>query len=403
MTENTQISYNETGQGGNNSSNGSMEERIENLLKLNNEISEIKNYVVQNKMKEIEGQLTGITLRAMIPSLILLILSIFIDISAVPIFGEVAKNIASWIFPGVSLLNQGVVPIQFWWMPFLFYIIFVLNAYLCNSALKKEILQKGASENSIDRIIDKYSGVVDGIGTALPLLGAAILLVSIKEGPTIFLGFSVPFEIKAIVILAIAKLFESVFSAQAVKYQEIQHEVSKVEREYFAQQGKSELKHIASDLKEITKKTFAAIQGQGGPNLSKEQLDMIYNVVKTTEELNEKFTQNLIKFRNAADELSKVKLVDHQLMEDFKHVADTMTNVVTTVQKSSDYSATIKDNMNSVRQIVTEINNVKLPEEKVLKELQVTAHFIGETIKNLNDSSAIKGLDNLAYLAGKRQ
>jgi len=59
--------------------------------------------------------------------------------------------------------------------------------------------------------------------------------------------------------------------------------------------------------------------------------------------------------------------------------------------------------MNSVRQIVTEINNVKLPEEKVLKELQVTAHFIGETIKNLNDSSAIKGLDNLAYLAGKRQ
>lgn len=339
----------------------------------------------------------------MIPSLILLILSIFIDISAVPIFGEVAKNIASWIFPGVSLLNQGVVPIQFWWMPFLFYIIFVLNAYLCNSALKKEILQKGASENSIDRIIDKYSGVVDGIGTALPLLGAAILLVSIKEGPTIFLGFSVPFEIKAIVILAIAKLFESVFSAQAVKYQEIQHEVSKVEREYFAQQGKSELKHIASDLKEITKKTFAAIQGQGGPNLSKEQLDMIYNVVKTTEELNEKFTQNLIKFRNAADELSKVKLVDHQLMEDFKHVADTMTNVVTTVQKSSDYSATIKDNMNSVRQIVTEINNVKLPEEKVLKELQVTAHFIGETIKNLNDSSAIKGLDNLAYLAGKRQ
>jgi len=154
MTENTQISYNETGQGGNNSSNGSMEERIENLLKLNNEISEIKNYVVQNKMKEIEGQLTGITLRAMIPSLILLILSIFIDISAVPIFGEVAKNIASWIFPGVSLLNQGVVPIQFWWMPFLFYIIFVLNAYLCNSALKKEILQKGASEKSIDRILD---------------------------------------------------------------------------------------------------------------------------------------------------------------------------------------------------------------------------------------------------------
>jgi len=41
----------------------------------------------------------------------------------------------------------------------------------------------------------------------MPLLGAAILLIAIKEGPTIFLGFSVPFEVKSILILAIGKLF----------------------------------------------------------------------------------------------------------------------------------------------------------------------------------------------------
>jgi hypothetical protein len=39
----------------------------------------------------------------------------------------------------------------------------------------------------------------------------------------------------------------------------------------------------------------------------------------------------------------------------------------------------------------------------VLKELQITAHMLTETANSLKDAQAIKGLDNLAYLAGKRQ
>lgn len=403
MTENTQIPHSGNESGGNKMSSTEMDEKIRSLVKKNDEIYEIRNYVIESKMKEIEKDSAGVTFRALIPSLILLLLSIFIDIGNVPFFGEVAKNIAGWIFPGVELLNQAVTPIQFWWLPFLAYAIFLLMSFLSNKALKNEILQRGATEGSIDRIIDRYSGIVDGIGTALPLLGAAILLVSIKEGPTIFLGFAVPFEIKAIVVLAIAKLFDSVFSAQAVKYQEVQEELNQIEKEYYANREGTELRNIANELRDISKKTYATMQGQGGPTISKEQLDHIYTVVKTTEELNEKFTANLIKFKDAAEELSKVKLVDHQLMEDFKNVSETMSAVVNTVKQSSDYSEAIKENMNSVKQIVSEINNVQLPDEKILKELQVTAHFIGETIKNLNDSTAIKGLDNLAYLAGKRQ
>jgi hypothetical protein len=38
----------------------------------------------------------------------------------------------------------------------------------------------------------------------------------------------------------------------------------------------------------------------------------------------------------------------------------------------------------------------------MLKELQITSHMLSETVNSFKDAQAIKGLDNLAYLAGKR-
>jgi methyl-accepting chemotaxis protein len=83
-------------------------------------------------------------------------------------------------------------------------------------------------------------------------------------------------------------------------------------------------------------------------------------------------------------------------------VSRTIPTVSDIVHKSTEYSNILKQNMESVSRIVTEINNIKLPEEKILKELQITAHFISETINNMKDTNAMKSLDNLVYIAGKR-
>jgi hypothetical protein len=55
-----------------------------------------------------------------------------------------------------------------------------------------------------------------------------------------------------------------------------------------------------------------------------------------------------------------------------------------------------------MRNLLTELSNVKYPDEGLLKELQITAHMLTETVNSFKDTNAIKGLDNLAYLAGKR-
>lgn len=109
--------------------------------------------------------------------------------------------------------------------PMLLFIAFYYFASKCIQDLEK-LGADGLTEAEINRVIEKYTGIVDGIGTAMPLIGAAILLYTIGhkfEDDNVrrlaFEGFAVPFEIKAILILAAAKLFESVFDDIALEFQ----------------------------------------------------------------------------------------------------------------------------------------------------------------------------------------
>jgi len=145
-----------------------------------------------------------------------------------------------------------------WYYPLAVFMLFVLLAYLADRKLKKEIEKGDSSESEIDRIIDKYEGVVDAIGTALPLIGAAVILFTVgagrQEGSStffgnahnLFLGFAVPFEIKSIFILAIAKLFESVFDEMALHYQEIMEKVKNKEKAF--RQSNDRILKVGSDL-----------------------------------------------------------------------------------------------------------------------------------------------------------
>ena len=147
--------------------------------------------------------------------------------------------------------------------------------------------------------------------------------------------------------------------------------------------------------------------GSGGtahaiPQITREQLEAIKSVVKSTSEVNDQFAKNIANLNTTVGQLNKANILDPQLMSNFDKIGESLNKVTDVIQRSTEYSEKLQTNMNSVKTIVSEINNINLPDEKVLKELQITAHFLSETMNNMKDSSATKSLENLVYLAGKR-
>ncbi len=161
-----------------------------------------------------------------------LILSFFLDLSTVPILGNVTVDLARALFPTWQPAQETISPYSFWWLPVLTYAFFVFMAFLAYNKLKLEIIRTPASA-TIDRIINSYTSVIDSISTALPLIGAAILLISIKLGEEIFLGLSVPFEVKALIVLAIGKLFEPVLDQLGVEFQNVVNHVEDIRENIF--------------------------------------------------------------------------------------------------------------------------------------------------------------------------
>jgi len=110
----------------------------------------------------------------------------------------------------ISLSNKMILYPVFMYAIFVFMAIRLKNkikAFKTNSDVKKTKLD-------IIKMIDKNSGVVDGIGTALPLIGAALILFTVglgEEYKDLFINVAIPFEIKSLFVLAIAKLFENVY------------------------------------------------------------------------------------------------------------------------------------------------------------------------------------------------
>jgi hypothetical protein len=166
-------------------------------------------------------------------SFVALIISFFIDVATVPILGDVTFDLARSLFPGWQAPVDTFEPYSFWWLPVLVYALFIFISFLAYNRLKLEIIRTPASE-TIDRIIEASTSVIDSISTALPLIGAAILLVSIKLGEEIFLGLSVPFEIKALIILAIGKLFQPVLDQLGVDFQNVVNHVKDIRDKYFS-------------------------------------------------------------------------------------------------------------------------------------------------------------------------
>jgi hypothetical protein len=282
----------------------------------------------------------NVVIKPAIISFVALIVSFFLDVSTVPLLGDISFDLARSLFPGWQAPVETFEPYSFWWLPIAAYALFVFIAYLAYNKLKVEIIRTPASE-TIDRIIEASTSVIDSIATALPLIGAAILLVSIKLGEEIFLGLSVPFEIKALIVLAIGKLFQPVLDQLGVDFQ-----------------------NVVNHVKDIRDKYFSRIQIESSKSLIKQ------------------FNQT---------GLGGGAAVTIQDMEKFKSLVD----------ESSKLSDVIRKNFAAVNDMMEKINSSQQISSDKIQQLNSLASSISQASASLTDERTLVGLKHLEAIVKK--
>ena len=285
----------------------------------------------------------SVVAKAGIISLVALIFSFFLDLSSVPLLGNVTTDLAKVLFPGWEPAVGEFEPYRFWWLPLVTYAIFVFLAYRAYIKLKLEIIRTPASA-TIDRIINSYTSVIDSIATALPLIGAAILLISIKLGEEIFLGLSVPFEVKALIVLALGKLFEPVLDQLGVEFQ-----------------------NVVNHVKDIREKYFSRIQIENSKNLMKQLSQGTMGGGRTVE----------------------MSLMD---MEKFK----------TMLEQSARLSEIMHKNFASISVLAEKVNQLDSISAEKIQQLNALANTLNQAANSLGDEKTLSGLKSLEAIVVKR-
>lgn len=279
-------------------------------------------------------------IRPAIISFIALVISFFIDVASVPILGEVTYDLTRSLFPGWQPPVETFEPYSFWWLPVAVYGLFIFISFMAFNKLKLEIIRTPATE-TIDRVIESATSVIDSISTALPLIGAAILLVSIKLGEEVFLGLSVPFEIKALIILAIGKLFQPVLDQLGVDFQ-----------------------NVVNHVKDIRDKYFSRIQIESSKSLIKQ------------------FNQSGIGGGAA---------VSLQDAEKYKAI----------VNESARLSEIIHKNFTAVNAMMEKVNSVQQISSDKIQQLNTLANSISQASSSLSDERTLVGLKHLEAIVKK--
>ncbi len=244
-----------------------------------------------------------------------LLISFFLDLSYVPLLGNISVKLATELFPAWKPSEAVIAPYSFWWMPVLVYIFFLFLSFLAYSKLKMEIVRTPASE-TIDRIITSYTTVVDSISTALPLIGAAILLISIKLGEEVFLGLSVPFEVKALIVLAIGKLFEPVLDQLSVEFQNVVNHVKDIKDRYFS---RLQIENSRNILKQISGTEIKS------PEITLKDLEQYRILLENTGRLSETILNNFNQINLVLEKINGSQNISTQKIDELKSLAESIS------------------------------------------------------------------------------
>jgi hypothetical protein len=279
----------------------------------NNELElELEEYT-RSAVKKIQFT---VILKPAIISFIALFISFFLDLSSVPILGNITIDLAKALFPSWKPVEESVIPYSFWWLPVVTYALFMFLAFLAYSKLKLEIIRTPKSA-TIDRVIGSYNSVIDSIATALPLIGAAILLISIKLGEEIFLGLSVPFEVKALIVLAIGKLFEPVLDQLGMEFQAVVNHVSDIRDKYFSRIQVENSKNILRQLNQ-------GGSGVGGTELSLADVEKFKMLVEQSAKLSEIMKGNFTSISALAEKVNQIEGVSSQKIIELNGLANSL-------------------------------------------------------------------------------
>jgi hypothetical protein len=258
----------------------------------------------------------SVILKPAIISFVALIFSFFLDLAYVPLLGDVSLKLGQWLFPTWSPAVEDVVPYSFWWLPVVVYSLFILLAYLTFNKLKAEIMRSPATE-TIDRIITSYTSIIDSISIAFPLIGAAVLLISIKLGEEIFLGLSVPFEIKALIILALGKLFEPVLDQLGIEFQNIVNHVKDIKEKYFS---RIQIENSKSMIKQIHNSEYPKL-----PDMSQNDLDLYKNILEETSKYSEVLVTNFTSLHNVLDKIRSIETLTADKIAELNKLAENLS------------------------------------------------------------------------------
>ena len=258
-----------------------------------------------------------VVIKPAIISFIALVVSFFLDVSTVPLLGDVTFDLARQLFPTWEPPVNAFEPFSFWWLPIFAYALFLFISYLAYNKLKIEIIRTPASE-TIDRLIEASTSVIDSIATALPLIGAAVLLISITLGEEIFLGLSVPFEIKALIVLAIGKLFMPVLDQLGVEFQNVVNHVKDIRDKYFS---RIQIENSRNLMKQIKGGTV----GSGGEKVSVEDMQRFKSVMDETSRLSDVILKNFSSAREMMEKISQMEQIGSDKIQQLNALANSIT------------------------------------------------------------------------------
>lgn len=261
----------------------------------------------------------SIILKPAIISLVALFLSFFLDLSTVPILGNITVKLAQVLFPQWQPATESFTPYSFWWLPVLVYFFFILIAYAAFTKLKKEVIRTPATE-TIDRIVSAYTTVIDSISMALPLVGAALLLISIKLGEEVFLGLSVPFEVKALIILALGKLFEPVLDQLSLEFQNIVNHVTDMRDKYYS---KLQVRNTQSIIKQLSLQQSNSEESKL-PELSLKDIEAYKNALSQTTQLSKELMSNFNSINSILEKINGMQNLSSSKVEELKALAQSI-------------------------------------------------------------------------------
>lgn len=271
----------------------------------------------------------SIIIKPAIISFIALIISYFLDVSAVPFLGNITINIAKYMFPAWQPVGE-ISPYSFWWLPVITYALFVFLAFLAYNNLKMEIVRTPASE-TIDKIMSSYTSIIDSISTALPLIGAAILLISIRLGEEVFLGLSVPFEVKALIVLALGKLFEPVLDQLGVEFQNIVNHVKDIKDRYFS-------RIQVENSRNLLRQTQGSVNGKV-PEVSIKDLENYKVLLDHTNQLSQQIYKNFSSINYLLEKINHTETISAEKIEQMKALAESITKASTSLSDEKTVTA----------------------------------------------------------------